>query len=81
MTYYLLLDGDTSKDVLYDANILGEESFGSFYVEKGMTAFNNIVNNKPELLDRVVIKNEHNKTLTITEFLDKLGTWKIAKNA
>ena len=46
-----------------------------------MTAFNNIVNNKPELLDRVVIKNEHNKTLTITEFLDKLGTWKIAKNA
>ena len=38
---------------------------------------NNIVNNKPELLDRVVIKNEHNKTLTITEFLDKLGTWKI----
>ena len=54
MTYYLLLDGDSSKDVLYDANILGEESFGTFYVEKGMTALNNIVNNKPELLDRVV---------------------------
>ena len=37
MTYYLLLDGDSSKDVLYDNNILGEESFGTFYVEKGMT--------------------------------------------
>ena len=32
MTYYLLLDGDSEKDVIYDTNILGEESFGKFYI-------------------------------------------------
>ena len=31
MTYYLLLDGDTEKDAMYDTNILGEESFKVFY--------------------------------------------------
>ncbi len=28
MTYYLLLAGDTESDVIYDTNIMGEESFG-----------------------------------------------------
>ena len=27
MTYYLLLKGDTEKDVIFDTNVLGEESF------------------------------------------------------
>ena len=77
MTYYLLLDGDTSKDVLYDANILGEESFGTFYVEKGMTAFNNIVNNKPELLESLKILDETKKSYTITEFMDVLSKLRV----
>ena len=35
MTYYLLLDGDSEQDTLYDTNVLGEESFGTFYVSMG----------------------------------------------
>ena len=35
MTFYLLLNGDTEKDVIYETNVLGEESFGTFYTSIG----------------------------------------------
>ena len=79
MTYYLLLDGDSEKDAFYDSNILGEESLGTFYPGQGLIAFNNIVNKKPELLEKVVIKNDKNQKLSIDEFFDIIGKLKIRK--
>jgi len=55
MTYYLLLEGDSEKDVYFDSNVLGEESFGTFYAGQGLVALNNIVNQKPELLETIKI--------------------------
>ena len=43
MTYYLLLEGDSEEDVYFDSNVLGEESFGTFYAGQGLVALNNIV--------------------------------------
>ena len=77
MTYYLLLDGDTEKDSLYDVNILGEESFETFYPSVGFIMLNRIINEKPELLESLQIFDEQKKTYTITKFLDKLEKWKI----
>ena len=31
MTYYILLESDSIEDI-WDENILGEESFGTFYM-------------------------------------------------
>ena len=80
MTYYLLLKGDTEKDVLFETNVLGEESFGKFYTGQGMRAFHNIVNNKPELLEDITILDDHKKQYTITEFMDILSKLKIYTN-
>ena len=80
MTYYLLLDGDTEKDSLYDVNILGEESFETFYPSVGFIMLNRIINDKPELLETIKILDEQKKSHTITEFLDKLEQWKIKKS-
>tara|TARA_Y100001963_G_C6703192_1_gene410544 strand:+ start:208 stop:447 length:240 start_codon:yes stop_codon:yes gene_type:complete len=77
MTYYLLLDGDSEKDVIYDTNILGEESFGVFYPSVGFHMLQRIINQKPELLESVEILDNHKKSYTITNFLDKLEKWKI----
>ena len=44
MTYYLLLEGDTEEDALYDTNILGEESFGTFYPSTGFIMLNKMIN-------------------------------------
>ena len=38
---------------------------------------NNIINNEPELLENIKIKNEQGKSYTITEFLDKIQKLKI----
>jgi len=77
MTYYLLLSGDTEKDVYFDSNVLGEESFGMFYTGQGMLALNNIVNKKPELLETIKILDDTKKSYTLTEFMDILSKLKI----
>ena len=79
MTYYLLLDGDTEKDVIYETNVLGEESFDTFYPSVGFMMLHRIINQQPELLESIQILDEQKKSYSITEFLDKLGEWKIKK--
>ena len=77
MTYYLLLEGDTEEDALYDTNILGEESFGTFYPSVGFMMLNRIINEKPELLESIQILDDHKNSYTLTNFLDELEKWKI----
>jgi hypothetical protein len=81
VTYYLLLDGDSEKDAYFDSNIIGEESFGKFYPERGFFGLLNMTEHKSELLERVVIKNETGEILTIEQFLDKVESLKIQKSA
>ena len=76
MTYYILLKDDSIEDI-WDENILGEESFGTFYTGNGFKAFNNIVQRQPELLETVTIIDEKKNSHSITEFLDLVGKWKI----
>ena len=77
MTYYLLLKGDTEKDVLYETNVLGEESFETFYPSIGFIILNRIINDNPEIVETVKILDEQKNPYTITEFIDKLEQWKI----
>ena len=75
MRYYIILSERTED--LWDQNTLGEESFGTFYTGLGYIALNNIINQEPELLSRVKIKDEKGKDYSVTEFLDKVEKWKI----
>ena len=81
MTYYLLLEGDSEKDVYFDSNVLGEESFGKFYPEKGFGALMNIKDRKPELLEKITVKKETGEVITLDQFIDVITTLKIQKNA
>jgi prephenate dehydrogenase len=80
MTYYLLLSGDSEKDSLYETNVLGEESFETFYPSVGFMILSRIINQQPELLESLQIRDEQNNSHTVTEFLDKLEQWKIKKS-
>ena len=80
MTYYLLLSGDSEKDALYETNVLGEESFEMFYPSVGFMILQRIINQQPELLESLQILDDHKKQYTITEFLDKLESWKLKKS-
>ena len=77
MTYYLLLKGDTEKDVLYETNVLGEESFETFYPSIGFIILNRIINDNPELVETIKILDEQKNPYTLTEFIDKLEQWKV----
>tara|TARA_B110000977_G_scaffold49142_1_gene66708 strand:+ start:76 stop:321 length:246 start_codon:yes stop_codon:yes gene_type:complete len=81
MTYYLLLDGDSEKDSLYETNVLGEVSFDTFYPSVGFMILSRIINQEPELLESLRILDERKKSYTITKFLDKLEKWKIKESA
>lgn len=76
MTYYILLESDSIEDI-WDENILGEESFGTFYAGSGFKALNNMVMRQPNLLENARILDEKNKTYTVEEFLDLLKKWRI----
>ena len=80
MTYYLLLDGDSEKDSIYETNVLGEESFETFYPSVGFMILNRILNQQQELIESNKIIDEHKKPYTITEFIDSLEQWKIKKS-
>ncbi len=81
MTYYLLLEDDSEKDVYFDSNVLGEESFDKFYPEKGFWALMNIKDRKPELLEMVTVKKETGEVISLDKFIDIISTLKIQKNA
>ena len=81
MVYYLLLKGDTEKDVIFETNVLGEESFGVFYPSMGFQLLNRIIQDveSDEFLEEIKIVNEQNKKYSVVEFLDKIGKLRIKK--
>ena len=69
MTYYLLLE---------DSHVeIGEESLGKFWPSDGLKALYKIMNETPEMLSKITIKTDQNTDLTITEFIDTLGSLKM----
>ena len=77
MTYYLLLSGDSEKDALYETNVLGEESFETFYPSIGFMILQRILNDKPEIVETIKILDDKKNPYTIEEFVNKLEKWKI----
>ena len=76
MIYYILLGMDTAEDI-WDENILGEESFGTFYIGNGYKALTNMINKEPEVLESIAIIDEKKNPYTVEEFLNLISKWKI----
>jgi len=76
MTYYILLEGD-SKHSIWDENILGEESFGTFYTGDGFKALNSIVMSESHLVETITILDEKNQSYSVEEFVKLISKWKI----
>ena len=74
MTYYILLEGD-SKQSIWDENILGEESFGTFYTGNGFKALNSIVMSESHLVETVTILDEKNQSYSVEEFVKLISKW------
>ena len=81
MTYFIMLPGDSEKDVHFDSNILGENTgFGVFWAGSGLKTLMKMVDRQPEILPDVKIKTEKGKTLTVDEFLTEIKGLKVRVN-
>ena len=80
MTYYIKMSDDTQHELMFDSNILGNESFGTFYTEKGMKSLMSILDNHPELLESTTIVTDTGIKFTVTEFVDRLNKLKVLFN-
>lgn len=78
MQYFLLMPGDTEEDMLNEANLIGEESFGVLWAGTGLKTLMKIVDTQPELLPLVKIKSDMSaKVFNIEEFLTKIQKLKV----
>ena len=76
--YFILMPGDTEEDMLNEANLIGEESFGTFWAGSGLKILMNLVDKEPELLPLVQIRSDMSKKLySIEEFLTQIQKLKI----
>jgi hypothetical protein len=80
MRYFILLPGDTEESVNYDTNILGEVSFKNFWADSGFDILIKLVENYPNTLTEVTIKDEKNKSYSIDEFLEAIKNLKVIRN-
>jgi hypothetical protein len=77
MQYYLMAPGDTERDALNEANLLGEASFETFWGGEALRVLMGIVEAEPEVLEILKIVNEKGKVLTVSEFLEEIQPLKI----
>lgn len=77
MMYFILLPGDTEEDAAYSTNILGEDSFNTFWAEDGFFALIKMVELGHDELENVKIKDSSNNSYTIEQFLSILKGLKI----
>ena len=80
MTYFIKLADDTQHELMFDSNILGNESFGTFYTERGMKSLMTILETQPELLASTTIVTDTGIEFTVTEFIDRLNKLKVLFN-
>ena len=81
MTYFIMLPGDTEKEVYFDSNLLGENTgFGVFWAGAGLKILMKMVDNQPEILPEIKIKTEKGNTITVEQFLTEIKGLKVRVN-
>ncbi len=81
MVYYILGKKENKENLMFSTNILGEESFGSFYPEQGFIALHNIIHTQPDKIDEFSIIDEQGKKYSVSEFLDVVEKCKVMQKS
>ena len=50
MIYFILLPGDTNEDLYLETNLLGEDSFGTFYTGTGYNFLTNVIETETQVI-------------------------------
>lgn len=69
MTYYIFLPEDNQSEYWKDEHVLGTQSFNNFWTATGFKVLLNIAEKNLPLLEKVIIKTDKNKTISVSDFL------------
>ena len=79
MTFFILGKNESKENLMFDSNILGEESLGTWYAGDGMLALHNPIHNQPESLVNFSIFDDQGTTYSIEEFLSFIEKLRVKK--
>lgn len=71
---------DSERDALNEANLLGEDSLGTFWPGSGLGVLMTLVEDAPEALPSVRIITDQNETIGVSEFLEKISILHIKRH-
>ena len=77
MTYFILGKDESKENLMFESNILGEESLGTWYPSQGMLALHNMIHNNPDSIKNFSIFDDQGNTYNIEEFLSVIEKLKI----
>jgi hypothetical protein len=79
--YYILYPGDRNTAVINDINQLGEDNrFGVFWAASGFQVLQKAINENHDIVNHFTILDDHGKSYSIDEFLDKISKLKVRIN-
>jgi len=77
MRFYILYPGNTEADTVNSINQLGDQSFKTFWAQRGFNILMAAVEQHHADLNHFIIKDEKGKDYSIEEFLDKIKKLKV----
>lgn len=73
MDYFIQLPNDTNKDLINDEHLIGHDNkFGVFWAGGGWNVLQKIINEIPNLVDKIKIIDEKGNEYSILKFIDKI---------
>jgi hypothetical protein len=77
MQYFILLSADSEKDCFQETNLLGEQSFSTFYAGTGFRVLRKIIDSHPNIIDEIRIISDKGKHYTVETFLSEIQSLQI----
>ena len=72
MKFYILPTNFRQEDLLKDTHILGEQSFKVFWAGTGFNNLQRMIEQAPDVLEHIIIKDDQGKDYSVENFLDKI---------
>lgn len=80
MKYHLIIEGESTSDVDISSRVLGESSFDSFYPDAAFVILAQLLEENPEYLDLIEIRDSRGKSYTVSEFLSEISHLRVIRH-
>lgn len=77
MTFYILFEGDTEENTIYDRNTLGTISFNIFHANMGYAIMNRMIDIGDDRIKEARIVTSSGSEMDVVGFMQKIAEAKV----